>query len=636
MTEWQQIMPGVLMWPDSCNVYAITGPDGVLVVDAGTGEWIDHVGELPARPVALACTHFFRDHSAGARRAAEELGIPVFVPEREHELFADPLEHFRGRKTYIVYVNYWDHFAPIEPIPVGGMLRDYERIKLAGLEVEVIPLPGATMNQVGLGLTVPGTSRLAVCSGETIHSPGRVPRVAPLQYDYAGLWGAVEVWHSAADLRRRGADVLLPSLGTPILEGADAALAAVQGTMEELCATRPAEAGELEDARSTDGRPELMRLSEHVWLAQHSASSCAFVVGPSGAALALDYGYHAQRWWNGYPFETYRSRALTHTLDALREQAGVTRIDVVIPSHYHDDHVAGIPFLQRSQGTEVWAHEVFADLLEQPDAHQFPCDNPVPTRVDRRLHDGETVSWEGIDLWFEAASGHTRFQSLIGFEIDGLRYAHSGDQYGFIAKADFERRTMDAVKGDVISEWSGLTHQENHVYRGGAHIDSFARSGAWLKETRPDIVLSGHWAPFRANDAFFDLIDERTRLYEGVHRRAMPLADTDVHFDVDSWGGWLWPYRLHLADGETTAVRATVRNPLPHSATLEVRLVGPAGWTGGTATLTADARAEVSCDLELTVSGECRRRPIALELVADGRPFGQLAEALVTVGGPAW
>ncbi len=116
----------------------------------------------------------------------------------------------------------------------------------------------------------------------------------------------------------------------------------------------------------------------------------------------------------------------------------------------------------------------------------------------------------------------------------------------------------------------------------------------------------------------------------------MPLAATDVHFDVDSCGGWLWPYRLHLADGETATVRATVRNPLPHAATLEVRLVGPAGWVGGAAALTAAARAEVSCELTMTVAGECRRRPIALELVADGRPFGQVAEALVTVGGAAW
>jgi len=360
------------------------------------------------------------------------------------------------------------------------------------------------------------------------------------------------------------------------------------------------------------------------------------VVGPSGSALALDYGYHAQRWWNGYPFDTYRARVLAHTLEALRAEAGIERIDVVIPSHYHDDHVAGIPILQRTQGTECWAHEGFADLLEHPDGHQFPCDNPIPTRVDRRLRDGEAISWEGIEFRFEASSGHTRFQNLIGFEIDDLRYAHTGDQYGFIPKSSFQTHTVEPVKGDAISDWAAVTHQENHVYRGGAHLDSFAHSGAWLKAQRPDIVLSGHWAPFRADEAFYDIIDERTRIYEDVHRRAMPLAATDVHFDVDSWGGWLWPYRLHLADGETTSVRATVRNPLPHAATLDVHLVGPEGWVGGAATLTAAPRAEVSCELTMTVAGECRRVPIALELVADGRPFGQVTEALVTVGGSAW
>jgi glyoxylase-like metal-dependent hydrolase (beta-lactamase superfamily II) len=636
MAEWRQILPGVLMWPDSCNVYAIAGPEGTLIVDAGTGEWIDHVAELPARPVALACTHFFRDHCAGAVRAARELGLRVLVPEREAELFRDPLEHFRGRKTYIVYVNYWDHFAPIEPIPVAGILRDYERLSVAGLYIEVVPLPGASMNQVGIAFDVPGTSLRAVCSGETIHSPGRVPRVAPLQYNYADLLGAVEVWHSASELRRRQPDALLPSLGSPILTDVDQALEALQRSMEALCATRPIEAGEIEAVKASAERPVLTQLSERVWLTQHSASSCVFLAGPGGSALALDYGYHAQRWWHGFPFDTYRSRVLAHTLEALQDEAGIEHIDAVIPSHYHDDHVAGIPFLQRSQGTECWAHEVFADLLERPEAHQFPCDNPIATRVHRRLRDEQAISWEGIDLRFHAASGHTRFEALISFEVDGLRYAHSGDQYGFIPASAFETRTVEAIKGETISDWSEVRHQENHVYRGGAHLDSFARSAAWLKALRPDVVLSGHWAPFRANEGFFELLDERTEIYERVHRCAMPLADDDTHFDVDSWGGWLWPYRLHLAEGERAAIRATVRNPLPHEASLEVRLVVPDDWTGDAATLSAAARAEVSCELGLTVRGACRRQPIAVELVADGRPFGQVAEALVTVGGEAW
>ena len=81
------------------------------------------------------------------------------------------------------------------------------------------------------------------------------------------------------------------------------------------------------------------------------------------------------------------------------------------------------------------------------------------------------------------------------------------------------------------------------------------------------------------------------------------------------------------------SVRVTVRNTLPEQATLGVRLVGPTGWDGTSATLSAAPRAEITCELSITPTERCRRRPIAVELTADGRPFGQVAEALVTVGG---
>lgn len=98
--KWVEILPGVWLFRDSCNVYAVEGPEGVLIVDAGTGRWLEKLGELPSRPAALLCTHYFRDHSAGAL-AASRAGIPIYVPASEQEIFEDPAEHFRRRETYI-------------------------------------------------------------------------------------------------------------------------------------------------------------------------------------------------------------------------------------------------------------------------------------------------------------------------------------------------------------------------------------------------------------------------------------------------------------------------------------------------------------------------------------------------------
>lgn len=63
-----------------------------------------------------------------------------------------------------------------------------------------------------------------------------------------------------------------------------------------------------------------------------------------------------------------------------------------------------------------------------------------------------------------------------------------------------------------------------------------------------------------------------------------------------------------------------------------VRLVGPRGWVGTAASLRAEARAEVSCELQITPDAMCQMQPYAVELSADGQMFGQVAEALMTVG----
>lgn len=609
---WSQILPGVWRYRDSCNVYAIEGEAGTVLLNAGTGRWLESLAALPKSPVALACTHYFRDHSAGALAAAQQ-GIPLYVPEGERALFAEPEQHFRQRQTYIVYDNLWNLYAPIEGVPVAGVLRDYDQVTLAGLAFDVLPLPGVTMTQSGLGITLPDGRRIVFC-GEAIHSPGRLARIAPLQYNYNDLSGAVQCQYAAQVLRDYRPDALLPSLGDPILEQADAALELLQTNLRKLVSVRPGMADTLEALT----QEPLRKVTDHVWLDTRSVANTWYLISESGKALAIDYGYNATTCsWPGYPHPEQR-RALLHGLDGLKKQFGIERVDVVLVSHFHDDHVCGIPVLQRLHGTECWAVENFADLLAHPEAHCFPCNWPVPARIDRRLPLGESFTWEEYTFRLYPMSGHTRFAALIGFEADGKRFAHTGDQYFFT---------------NGVEEFVNNGRAQNHVYRNGALLDGYAVSGRWMLDWRPDIVLQGHQPAMHTDAAFFRHIEAWTEDYADLHRQIMPLGNDETHFNLDSWGGWLWPYRTHLAAPEPFTVTATVRNPFPHAAKLEVRLVGPGNWEGSAATLDAPGRAEVSCPLTLRPTGTCRRQPFAVELTANGHPFGQVAEALVTIGG---
>jgi glyoxylase-like metal-dependent hydrolase (beta-lactamase superfamily II) len=627
--NWQPVLADVEVFRDSCNVYAVRGPAGTIFVNAGTGAWLDALPERFRTPHILLCTHYFRDHSAAAAKASR-LGMTVYVPEGEMEIFADPVQHFRERQSYIIYDNIWDTFAPIEPAVVRPA-EDHAVIAAAGIEVTVLPLPGVTPHHTGYAMTVPGGGRRVVFAGEAIHSPGRMARLAPLQYDYNDLGGAVNAYHSADLLGRAKAEVLLPSLGEKIDRDVDGAIDALRHSLRRLCAGRPLEQMQM----TAIDEDRLESVTDHVWYEPRSEACSWYLISDSGKALVIDYGYSGglgvlappgtgKIWqWPSYPTPA-RRRALLHGIDALKQRFGIDRIDVALIGHYHDDHVAGVPLLRRLFGTACWAPESFADLLEHPGAHRFPCDWPRPITVDRRLPLGRDITWEEYSFRLAPMSGHTRFSVAILFAADGKRFAHTGDQY-FFQRADGSSTHEDFTNAAVM---------QNHVYRNGTFLGSFRDSAAILRGWRPDIVISGHSRPFYTDQAFFALIDQWGETFDDVHRAAMVLGENETHFGLDSWGGWIWPWRIHVAPGEPVRVQVTVRNPLPESARLSVRLVGPEGWRGSSAEVAAGPRAEASVDLSILPAGLCRRQPIAAELAAGDRGFGQVAEALVTVGGP--
>lgn len=632
MPGWTPVLPDVLRWQDSCNVYAVLGDEAALIVDAGTGEWLQEgARRLPVPVAAVLLTHYFRDHAAGASKAARA-GIPVYVPEGEREIFLDPAEHFRKRQTSLIYDNIWDLFAPVEPVKIAGVLRDYEQLTLAGIDLQVLPLPGATPTQVGFVLRTPQSGRTIAFCAETIHSPGRVPRLAPLQYDYNDLIGAVNVAFSADALRRLHVDVLLPSLGEPIEEAPERALQALRENLIAHCWDREPDRTALE----ATGHDRVEQLSGSVWRSTQGRAASHFVLGNSGRALAIDYGYWHASGSGAFDFELdcdaifvsaysfrERRRPLLHSLQALREQAGVDEIAAVLPTHYHDDHICGIPLLQRLRNTPCWAPANFARLLAEPTAHRFPCTWPQPIRIDRALALDEPLDWDGIRFHFAPMSGHTRFSALIGWEVDGIRYVHAGDQYGPVANSR-------ATSG-IPEQWFA----SNHVYRNGAFLHSYRESAEWITAFRPDVVLGGHWAPVQTDERYFERLADYGREFEERHRRVMALEDTETHFGLDSMTGWIWPYHVQLPAPQAIELEVTVRNPLPTDATLRLCLSGPPAWQGSTAELPAKGREEVSTRMSITPSGACRRQPITVEMHADGRPFGQILEALVTVDSDA-
>ena len=306
--KWQNIIENVWRFQDSCNVYAVRGPDGLIMINAGTGAWLKKLGDLPIKPSAILLTHYFRDHAAGAVLAAQS-GIPIYCAEYDQDILCDPQQHFRERETYIIYDNLWDLFAPIEPIDIAGVMLDYSTTPLAGLDIQAIPLPGVTMSHTGYGVTL-GGRRIIFC-GEAIHSPGRLARITPLQYNYNDLPGVINCYYSAQVLRDDPPDALMPSLGEPILEQTDVALEQLQTNLQFLAERRP----DADQQFAAVHHDKLIKISDHVWRCANSNAQIHFIISDSdsGKAMAIDYGYS----WANIGFQAYskpaRRRAFKRT-----------------------------------------------------------------------------------------------------------------------------------------------------------------------------------------------------------------------------------------------------------------------------------------------------------------------------------
>jgi glyoxylase-like metal-dependent hydrolase (beta-lactamase superfamily II) len=67
------------------------------------------------------------------------------------------------------------------------------------------------------------------------------------------------------------------------------------------------------------------------------------------------------------------ARVDEEVIERVREELGIEALDLILVSHYHDDHVAGITRVRDRWGGALWFHEAYADILENPLGYNIPC-----------------------------------------------------------------------------------------------------------------------------------------------------------------------------------------------------------------------------------------------------------------------
>jgi len=352
--------------------------------------------------------------------------------------------------------------------------------------------------------------------------------------------------------------------------------------------------------------------------------TCCFfyvILSDSGKALFVDYGHafhpHMHTFADHNGLEVMRF--IEHHLKQLRKEYGVHTLDLVIPTHIHDDHTCGIPHLQQFYGTRCWALDAVAQVLADPAAwSSTPCTFHKPIRIDRTLSDRERFDWEEYTFDIHFAPGQTEYHSVLSGEIDGQWVAFTGDNY-------FLQEVL--VSGKVETRPFQTTVLRNSFQLGMHH-----RCIEVMNQVAPDLICPGHIGVWKCDPSllreYSDFIHRKERVF-----RKLVAEPSDSYIDL-FWARML-PYLAEVKPGQSLEYRLLLRNNLETEATFQARLVPPDGWSAGgefaELTLPASGKGEIQLAATAPEAADGVRRLMTAEIAVDGVSQGPVAEALVTV-----
>jgi len=590
-------IPGISWIDGTCSTYVIARGGRGLVVDCGQFSVRDVMDRAGVEVDRLLLTHFHRDQCGKAPGWVAE-GVSVNYPWPERRFYEEGDVSRAGYDIYDNYKSYYETSGPIGDIQ-GEPLRDYDTLSWQDLKVEIVPLPGHTFGSVGYLFDLDGLRFLAC--GDLLASSGKLHEYYSSQWAYMTFQGHVNLIESLETVRNLGVDWILPGHGDPF-QPDDNDFDTLRSDLVDLY-----EMFFAQDYKNF--APIFRQISDHVFEVSNSGAYTYIVRDDEGHALFIDSGYVGNA-----PITANPHRYIDHLTPHLEREIGVTDVEWFLPSHYHDDHLAGLSALQIKYGTKVATSPEVADIIEHPERYEMPCLVPHPSKVDRVVARDEPFTWRGINFRIEQFPGQTWYHNLITFDVDRKRYLSIGDNI------------------------SGLCFRENRdwihsfIPKNRTPVSTYRDMPRQIAERSPDILLTGHGGGVPCTtekvEKWQKWMDRWAEHFEDIIDQPHPNLGMDPH--------WVefYPFKVRVKPGDEVSFEVRVRNheDAPRSGTIDLQTTKGVTVKPQRLDIDVGVGETRSYDVRATLPGETHFHSwtIVADVTWNGKHLGGIAEAVCT------
>lgn len=609
--SFSQLSHHLIVNHDHVNTGIIRDGTRALLIDPSGNTLQNTLDELGITQIDhIIYTHHHRDNTSG-------FSIPdnvrIGVPAAEKQWFSNVESFWNDSKYRWHLYNCHPHNLMLPcSIPVTDTYVEHTQFKWGSAVITVMDTPGHTDGSITYMVNI--DDQLIAFTGDLIYDEGKIWDLYSLQKgqqttDYHGFLGARdELKNSLEKVQQESPTMLIPTHGN-IIENPDDAISKLYNQID-ICYDKYVSISALRHYfpdmfAEFSGRDDHMQIREGKPppdFLRHIGTTW-IIISDTKEAFVMDCGSHN----------------IVTQIQQMQDDGDISDVTQFWVTHYHDDHVNGIPEFQKTYPCETFTDSVVADVIANPKAYRLPCISPAETRVDIVTHDGDSWQWNEFTMTAYRFPGQTYYHGGLLVEGKDVRMFFSGDSFTMAGIDDYCAGNRNLL-GDGVG---------------------YDRCLKLIEKLKPTHIFNCHVNPafdFTNTEIEFMLktLSEREECFTDL----FPWEHANYGMD-DQWVR-CYPYEQEIVAGKTVSIQVQVTNHSTESRSLIAQPILPDKWQIETSKkeVFVDPKSDVSIDFTIPIPksaslniSEPTRIVIPFDITYNNRPLGQFREAIFVMNG---